>query len=79
MRYHQTKRVFSFSCEETVDVEINDDDITKVMIVINLKEHNRRGFSLGLLTEMVTSLTEPLANYTLFHSPEGLVITGAYR
>ncbi|NIN64201.1 MAG: hypothetical protein GTO63_05780 [Anaerolineae bacterium] len=55
------------------------DEVTKVMITINLKDHNKLGFSLMLLNEVIGACTEKLASYRIFHSPEGLTITGTYR
>jgi stress response protein SCP2 len=78
MRYQHTLKTFTVEFRETISTPLDreDEEITEILININLQRHNKLGMSKELLTNIVNKATEKLSSYRIFHTSEGLTITG---
>lgn len=80
MKYLQTKRRRQVEYEELVSVPVDgeEDAITEVLINIKLKQYNDRGLSFEMLQDLIIKVTSELSTFRIFHTPDGLTITGRY-
>jgi hypothetical protein len=77
MKYLNTNKKFTVEFEETIELG-GDDDTTKVMVHINIRDHNKYGLSKELLDEIIDRATKTLSTFRIYHSMEGLIIVGKY-
>lgn len=61
----------------TVRRTVGDDDVTKIMVIIDLKPF-KQGYSLDLLNTIIEEAARAagLGTYQIFHDPKGLALVG---